>query len=383
MMSASWFVKLTKFCDLRCSYCYEWNELGDPRKMPLEVYERALTAIATYERHLRKRSARVESNIVFDGGEPFIVGPEYFARLRALSLTRLPRAAYGVQTNLYSLEPWQIAEMKAFPLRVGVSFDVHSGIRRTASGADSEERVFENLLSLAGNGLDVDVSSVIGAHNVDGIGDLLAAMNTVGLSVRLLPVSEGPAERPSGFEAAEERIVDALEEAAILRLDGSVTVEVAPVDAYIRIAVATVLGLETPRFERGVNTGGAFVIERDGRILLESALDEPPVGHVMEDDVGQDAFAARLLERARDLDRRRLARICGGCRYRSTCEGCAAITNGPAQDGQGCRYARAVIDRLVANMDTPDGRAGIQRGLKAVLAGEDPMRPLSSFAVSV
>ena len=383
MAHISWVVKLTKLCNLRCSYCYEWNELGDSRKMPLEIYKRTLTAAQTLERRFHCHEVSLKSDVTFHGGEPFLVGRDYFAQIRALSLSQAPQIQYGIQTNLYSLQDWQIEEMKAFPLDVGVSFDAYGGVRTSAAGRQTEERVFANLLRLPRGQFSVGVISVLAAHNVGCVHDLLMIMETIGMPIRLLPVFAGPEERPKGFETSDARLIDALAEAAHLRLQGRISVCVYPVDAYIRIAVAFLFGIETPRMQRGANTGGVFVVERDGRIMVDHSPHEPPLGHILEDDVAAVEFADRLLRDARELDDRRRARVCAGCPFSRACDGYPAIVNGPAAEGPGCRFARPVIERIVAFLDTPTQRQRLEASLDEVLAGTEVSDAPPSFMLAV
>jgi uncharacterized protein len=383
MASVSWVLKLTKLCNLRCSYCYEWNELADARKMTLETFERATIAVRTFERHVRGLGVPLKSNIILHGGEPFLAGRDYFAEIRRIAKANLRDTAFGIQTNGYALQDWHLQEIKAFPLGVGVSFDAYAGVRRTAAGRETDERVFDNLMTLIEAGVEAGVISVLGAHTVENVHDLLMIMHTIGAPIRLLPIFGGPPERPDGFHTSDARLIDALTEAALLRLEGRIAVSVSPVDAYIRIAIATLLGIETPRFERGVNTGGVFNVERDGRILLDHAPHEPPLGHLMQDDVASPAFAARLLEAARAFENERTARICRGCPFAASCDGYAAIVNGPAPSGIGCRFARPVMERILAVLDTPEQRARLERILAEVAFGEAEATPAPSYLLAV
>jgi uncharacterized protein len=383
MPSVSWVFKITKLCNLRCAYCYEWNELGDPRRMTLETFERGTIAMQTLERHMRQKGAPLASNMILHGGEPFLAGRDYFASIRQIAKANLPKAAFGIQTNGYALQDWHLQEIAAFPLGVGVSFDAYAGVRRTAAGRCTEERVFDNLIRMMEAGVEAGVISVLGAHNVAHVHDLLVVMNAIGAPVRLLPLFDGPSERPEGFETSDASLIDALTEAAMLRLEGRIAVSVNPVDAYIRIAVATLLGIETPRFVRGVNTGGVFNVERDGSILLDYAPHEPPLGHLMEDDVASPAFAERLLATARTFEDARTATICAGCPFARSCDGYAAIVNGPAPGGAGCRFARPVLERILAVLDTPQERSRIERGLAEVAFGDDPGASPPSYLLAI
>jgi len=67
--SLQYVVKISKFCNLRCTYCYEYAELGLKHRMSLDQ-------IATMFKHA---ADHVESNklddlsFVWHGGEPFLV----------------------------------------------------------------------------------------------------------------------------------------------------------------------------------------------------------------------------------------------------------------------------------------------------------------------
>jgi uncharacterized protein len=50
----TWVVKLSKLCNMRCSYCYEWNELGNPARMSPELWRQVLQAAVDY--HARQIS---------------------------------------------------------------------------------------------------------------------------------------------------------------------------------------------------------------------------------------------------------------------------------------------------------------------------------------
>ena len=40
----NWVVKASKLCNLRCRYCYEWNELAKPDRISLAQWEKLLLA---------------------------------------------------------------------------------------------------------------------------------------------------------------------------------------------------------------------------------------------------------------------------------------------------------------------------------------------------
>lgn len=45
MWTMSWTVKVSKLCNLRCRYCYEWEGLANPARISLAEWAKILTAI--------------------------------------------------------------------------------------------------------------------------------------------------------------------------------------------------------------------------------------------------------------------------------------------------------------------------------------------------
>lgn len=43
---AQFVMKISKYCNLRCNYCYEYNELGNKQRMSLDLISRIFENIA-------------------------------------------------------------------------------------------------------------------------------------------------------------------------------------------------------------------------------------------------------------------------------------------------------------------------------------------------
>ncbi|MEO1085762.1 MAG: radical SAM protein, partial [Acidobacteriota bacterium] len=78
-MGVQWVVKLSKLCNLRCRYCYEFESLADPARMSPEQ-------LAAFFRHARQAAEQTTgaSEFVWHGGEPLAAPPGYFERLFGL-----------------------------------------------------------------------------------------------------------------------------------------------------------------------------------------------------------------------------------------------------------------------------------------------------------
>ena len=148
-----WVVKASKLCNLRCLYCYEWNELGSRARLSLEGWERLLVMIREYH---QKRAAELrapfQSCIVWHGGEPMLLPLSYYERVvdlqhRLLGDEALARGEFfnTVQTNLYTLPEDTLDLFQREGFQLGVSMDVVGGVRLTAGGKETEDRVVQNM----------------------------------------------------------------------------------------------------------------------------------------------------------------------------------------------------------------------------------------------
>src|SRR5688572_29355350 len=98
-------VKVSKLCNLRCRYCYEFEELGNKARMSLENLERLYQNVAHWYRGFTRPT---EVEFVWHGGEPMLIPPDYYR-----STFEAQRRAFGkdmvavenvIQTNLTVLD---------------------------------------------------------------------------------------------------------------------------------------------------------------------------------------------------------------------------------------------------------------------------------------
>jgi MoaA/NifB/PqqE/SkfB family radical SAM enzyme len=51
-----WEIKVTKLCNLRCAYCYEYEELGDPRRLSLAEWRAIIESARWYHETIARRN---------------------------------------------------------------------------------------------------------------------------------------------------------------------------------------------------------------------------------------------------------------------------------------------------------------------------------------
>jgi len=94
-----WVIKVSKRCNLRCTYCYEFPSLADSSRMSFQDLEKLFGQIA--ERY-RETSRRMD--FVWHGGEPLLHRTSFYHRLREIQHEVLGAAGIeftnSVQTNL-------------------------------------------------------------------------------------------------------------------------------------------------------------------------------------------------------------------------------------------------------------------------------------------
>jgi uncharacterized protein len=69
--------KTSKYCNLRCSYCYEYNELGFRQRMSAEIIRGAFRNISNFAAENRIDTV----NFAWHGGEPFLIPLDFYAEI--------------------------------------------------------------------------------------------------------------------------------------------------------------------------------------------------------------------------------------------------------------------------------------------------------------
>ena len=156
-------------CDLRCAYCYYLPKARlFPGARPMDE--------ALLERYIRQRleaSPGPSTHFEWHGGEPTLLGLDYFRRIVALQKQHTPEGrsvTNGLQTHgLHLDEAWaRFLGLEGFS--VGLSLDgpaeCHDAFRRTATGEPTQAAAEAAFRLLRRHGVHVDVLCVLHAGNV-------------------------------------------------------------------------------------------------------------------------------------------------------------------------------------------------------------------------
>ncbi|MBL7729062.1 MAG: radical SAM protein [Dinghuibacter sp.] len=197
-------LKVASRCNLNCSYCYMYN-LGDktymnqPKFMSLETITALAERLETYN-----REAGIERmQIVFHGGEPLLLGRDYYNDCLRIFKEKAPTAeiTFIVQTNGVTLDQEWYDWMKANQVKVGVSIDgperFHDAYRKFHNGRGSYREVADAVKLGAHNGL-VGILSVLNI-NIPAQ-EYYSEMKALGIQSLNLLFPDGHHDRlPDGF----------------------------------------------------------------------------------------------------------------------------------------------------------------------------------------
>ena len=166
------FVKpIGSICNLDCHYCYYLKKEhlypeGESFRMPDDILE------AYIAQHI---DASPETVIRFSwhGGEPTVLGLDYFRRIVALQRKYQPpdrRIANGIQTNGTLLDEDWCRFLATEGFAVGLSLDgppeMHDRHRVTKDGKPTHEQTMRGYKLLQEHGVYTEVLCVVNAHNV-------------------------------------------------------------------------------------------------------------------------------------------------------------------------------------------------------------------------
>jgi len=233
-------VKLSKLCNLRCSYCYEFNELANKEKIALSDLGRMFENIKEYAIANKLESV----NLIWHGGEPFLVKKTYYmaiGELQAATFGQDLNYANSVQTNLTAVsdEILEFLETRSFFKSVGVSFDVHGDQRVDTRGRLRTDTVVDNMQRLLDHRVPFGAITVLSRSTLEYVVDTYRFFDALRVDCRLLPfyrsanISQIEVHALSGGE-----IVTALKNVFDAWLVSENATSVDPLDDYIDYAIA-------------------------------------------------------------------------------------------------------------------------------------------------
>ena len=309
-------------CNLDCTYCFflEKEALypGDRFRMTDEVLE-------AYIRQLLEAHTAPEVTIAWQGGEPTLMGVDFFRR--AVELAERHRRPgqvlqHTMQTNATLLTDEWCALLREHRFLVGVSIDgpqaLHDTYRVDKRGAPTFDKVMAGLRLLQQHEVDVNVLCTVNAANQDYPLDVYRFFrDDLGLRhVQLIPIVEQDDLSRSVDPAKWGDFLIGVFEEWVRHDVGAVYVQM--FDA----ALASWVGAPASMCIFGETCGNALALEHNGDLYSCDHFVDPPylLGNILHTQMVE--LVASPQQRAfGDAKRDTLPRYCIECPVRFACNG--------------------------------------------------------------
>ena len=354
--SINWIIKLSKLCNLRCGYCYEWNELGDPRRMDIGLVERVVRAAEDLHRMRLESTPTVRTTLIVHGGEPLVLPLDYLRTFLDTARARFAGLAHDIalQSNLFKVTPAQIELFKAYRVGVGVSYDVVPGVRLTPSGRESAARVEENIRLVRDAGISLAAIVVIAKHTAPRLREIYDHFAGEGMMLRVLPLADGPAERPiETFSLSLKETVAAMCDLFDYWFDTGLRIPIDPFRTYVQDAIRCLLDMRTQKYDRASAGDYAFFVNVDGRLYAERDTYEIALalGNLNTQNIAEvlrsDGYRSSLAREAALISSK-----CPSCKLDASCAGWPIVsTKSRGEFDNPCAIAPAIIMHIVRRLE--------------------------------
>jgi uncharacterized protein len=350
---AQFVIKVSKLCNLRCQYCYEFPELAKRDAMSLDQLHGMYTSIRDYycARDLEDGEA-TEIGFIWHGGEPLLQPPSFY---RATFADQ--RAVFGdaravvniVQTNLTVLDEGRIELLRSGFDKVGVSVDLFGDLRVDAGGKTSQERVMSNLDRLKESGIEFGTITVLTKANLPYLRKIWDFYERSSIQFRTLPLFDGAlAGQNESYDVTTREMLDAYNQMIDWWFESDELVGANPIVEHIQSVLKRFSPEEPARvYSRRFWIPTLLVNTNGDCFAYGDPYGDPEwcYGNIFREPLGQ-ILSSPAHERSVLESEKRMARNCADCRYFGGCDGypiAEDVTNCREEDEAGIRVC--VLER--------------------------------------
>jgi uncharacterized protein len=356
--SPQFVFKISKYCNLRCDYCYEFPHLGDKSRMSLDQIRAAFQNIKSSIDEL----AIERADFIWHGGEPFLIPLEFYEQVDLIQKDIFGtdfKFANSVQTNLTVLTDRHIAFLQnGFFEDIGVSFDVHGEQRVDTEGRSRTDTVRGNMQKLIDRQINFGAIAVLARDSLPHIKQTYRFFDNLAIRHRILAYY-----RSVGSEQAQRHgldfneLVDAYKIVFHEWLASERATPVEPIKDYVRYAVQHITRFDNDRYDRAMSER-VFIVDVNGDVFnaIESYEPEFYYGNLFNSPFRQIAESDGRV-RSIALSHERMQRFCHQCPYFGNCPGTfvanATSVERKVLEESGCPV-RAMLDHIVEVFERAD-----------------------------
>ena len=369
----SWVVKLSKFCNLRCGYCYEWPELHRRESVSAGELLVLFQNVLNYHNFCNHRDGQwVRPVFIWHGGEPLLQPLAVFDEILALqsSIFGDLEVRNAIQTNLYKLDMQKIQSLTKMGFGLGISCDVISGARNLGSGVATESRVISNINRLIEAAVPFGGIAVIGRHNVEKVKEVYQYYSSIGTRFRALIWRDGDEDRPlDRFSISESEAVDFLFDLFLLNYYDGYPISIDPIDGYLQSALLQIAEIPVAKLDRQFQPDSVFLVNTNGDLFLRRHGYESSqcIGNIF--DAGLNISMSDVYRNGIIEDRQLIDKYCKFCPHDKNCDGFPILESYHASYRRSCSPTAPIISKIAdfirtEGLDREIARDLLKRGLR-------------------
>jgi uncharacterized protein len=346
-------VKVSKLCNLRCQYCYEFPELAKRDAMKLEQLCTMYSTIRDYySARDREDGEQTEVRFIWHGGEPLLQAPAFyrttFSDQRAIFGDAHPLANI-VQTNLTVLDEERIELLRNDFDKVGVSVDLFGDLRVDTGGKPSQRKVLDNLERLRQAGVEFGTITVLTQANLPHLRKIWNFYERSRIQFRILPLFDGAFEdQHESYDITTRETLDAYNQMVDWWLDSESLVGANPIVEHIQSVLKRFSADESPSvYSRRAWIPTILVNTNGDCFAYGDPYGDPEwcYGNIFREPLTR-ILSSPAFERSVHESEKRMAKNCVHCPYFGGCDGypiAEDVTNCREYDAEGVRVC--VLER--------------------------------------
>ena len=312
-----WVIKVSKLCNLRCSYCYEYESLADPARIKVSEL------ISLFQMIALQSGDQDKYEFIWHGGEPLILGSAFFTEIAQIQnrvfTSKKIRYSNHIQTNLYNLshDALKIIKNREFFPAIGISLDPVTSNRVDVNKKITTQRVLQNIKYLDEHEITYSFITVLSKDTLERVEELYIFFKTLKRSVRILPVYKKSNDAQIElYGVSTQEVFEGFAKVLMLWIGDGMPVKIEPLDSILAIFARHKAGVCETRYPNKSRKRGVLVDTNGSMYRFSDGYDSSKmIGHLSEIELQLENI---------EVDEEgvgRVASFCTDCEFLGPCDG--------------------------------------------------------------
>lgn len=171
-------------CNIRCQYCFYLDHIKMQKKKPRMTDKTLERLVKGY-----MRTQQPVYSLAFQGGEPTLMGVDFYRKVVELEKKYAPRGATvsnALQTNGIMIDDEFAAFLGENKFLVGLSLDgpehIHNKYRLDAGGKGTHDRVIRAKETMEKHGVEFNILTLVNSHSVTHAREIYEYLKSIGIN---------------------------------------------------------------------------------------------------------------------------------------------------------------------------------------------------------